>query len=108
MAQIADFLMTHEKMRWAIATGRYQGRLYVSLRANDSSGGAGRLIKRLLGGGNRGGGHSMIAGGSLDVGLDAPEHEWSRVEGKITDAVLQSQGIKDPSQRLYPFRGERF
>jgi nanoRNase/pAp phosphatase (c-di-AMP/oligoRNAs hydrolase) len=54
VAQMADFLLTLEKMQWSIVTARYQGRLHVSLRANDPGAGAGRL-PRLLGGGNRGG-----------------------------------------------------
>ncbi len=104
VAQIADFLLTHEKMRWSIVTGRYQGRLHVSLRTSDPGGGAGRLLKRILGGGNRGGGHTMIAGGSLEVGLDAAELAWHEAEETVTSAFLQSQGIKDPGLRLYPFR----
>lgn len=68
VAQIADFLMTLEKTRWSVVTARYNGRLHVSLRSNDPGAGAGRLLKRLLGGGNRGGGHGMIAGGSLEIG----------------------------------------
>lgn len=104
VSQIADFLLTHEKMRWSLATGRYQARLHVSLRTSDPAGGAGRLLRRLLGGGNRGGGHAMIAGGSVEVGLGAPEHQWRKAEEKVTADFLQSQGVKDPSQRLYPFR----
>ncbi|HAM36294.1 MAG TPA: hypothetical protein DEB40_09370, partial [Elusimicrobia bacterium] len=71
VAQIADFLMTYERCHWALVTGRYAGRLHISLRTDDPSGGAGRLLKRLLWGGNRGGGHSMIAGGSIEVGAEA-------------------------------------
>jgi nanoRNase/pAp phosphatase (c-di-AMP/oligoRNAs hydrolase) len=104
VAQIADFLLTHEKMSWSIVTGRYMGRLHVSLRTSDADGGAGRLLKRLMGGGNRGGGHGMIAGGSAEVGAQAPEVEWRRAEEKIVEAFLNSQGIKDPAARSFPFR----
>src|SRR5437588_7971530 len=47
VAQIADFLLTHEKMTWSIVTCRYMRRLHVSLRTSDPTGGAGRLLKRL-------------------------------------------------------------
>jgi nanoRNase/pAp phosphatase (c-di-AMP/oligoRNAs hydrolase) len=107
VAQIADFLLTLEGMRWSFVTGRYQGRLHLSLRTGDPSERAGTLLKRLLGGGNRGGGHAMIAGGAVEVGLEAPDHEWRQMEEKLTDAFLQSRGIKDPAQRVYPFRTER-
>ena len=105
VAQIADFLLTHERMRWSVVTGRYQGRLHVSLRTTDPRGEAGRLLKRLLGGG-RGGGHAMIAGGSVEVGEGAPEHRWREAEEQMTSAFLQSQGVKDAASRAYPFRDE--
>ncbi|MBI3554362.1 MAG: DHH family phosphoesterase [Elusimicrobia bacterium] len=108
VAQIADFLLTHEKSSWSIVTGRYQARLHVSLRTSDAGGEAGRLLKRLLGGGNRGGGHGMIAGGSVEVGSGAPEIKWRQAEEKIIKAFLQSQGVKDPGQRAYPFRDGSF
>ncbi len=108
VAQIADFLLTHEKMTWSIVTGRYQGRLHVSLRASIAGSGAGRLLKRLLGGGNRGGGHGMIAGGSIEVGVEAPEIKWRQAEEKVVLVFLQSQGLKDPALRAYPFRDRSF
>lgn len=104
VAQIADFLMTHEKMTWSIVTGRYLGRLHVSLRTSDANGGAGRLLRRLLRGGNRGGGHAMIAGGSIEVGEDASEARWQEAEERVTADFLESQGLDDPSRRSYPFR----
>lgn len=104
VAQIADFLLTHEKMTWSVVTGRYQGRLHVSLRTSDPWGGAGRLLKRLLGGGNRGGGHAMIAGGSLEVGAHAPEIRWREAEEKVVASFLQSEGLKMGTRREFPFR----
>lgn len=106
VAQIADFLLTHEKMRWSVVTGRYQNRLHVSLRTSDAQGDAGRLLKRLLGGGNRGGGHAMIAGGSLEL-KEISEIHWRQAEDKTVTDFLRSQGIKDASQRRYPFRDDR-
>ena len=103
VAQMADFLLTLEKMQWSIVTARYQGRLHVSLRANDPGAGAGRLLKRLLGGGNRGGGHGMIAGGSVEVGAAPTEAVWRDAEDKIAVDFLASQGL-DAHDRLRPFR----
>jgi nanoRNase/pAp phosphatase (c-di-AMP/oligoRNAs hydrolase) len=104
VAQTADFLLTLEKMRWSIVTARYQGRLHVSLRSNDPGAGAGRLLKRLLGGGNRGGGHAMIAGGSLEMGPEADESAWREAEDKVVADFLVSQDL-DPLARRWPFRG---
>ncbi|MEK7233741.1 MAG: phosphoesterase [Elusimicrobiota bacterium] len=104
VAQMADFLLTLEKMRWSIVTARFRGRLHVSLRANVPGAGAGRLLKRLLGGGNRGGGHGLIAGGSLEIGADAPQSAWRDTEEKIVRDFLQHQGL-NASGRRRPFRG---
>jgi nanoRNase/pAp phosphatase (c-di-AMP/oligoRNAs hydrolase) len=104
VAQMADFLLTHEKMQWSMATGRYNGRVHVSLRTTNPAGEAGRLLKRLLGGGNRGGGHRMIAGGSIEVGSEAPEQKWQEAENSFTESFLKSRGIEHLSQCQYPFR----
>lgn len=107
VAQIADSLLTHEKMRWSVVTGRYHGKLHVSLRTADSGGEAGRLLRRLLGVG-RGGGHGMIAGGSVVVGPDATEVRWREAEDRVVADFLESQGIKETGARTYPFREDSF
>ncbi len=102
VAQMADFLLTLEKMQWSVVTARYMGRLHVSLRANDAGAEAGRLLKRLLGGGNRGGGHGMIAGGSLELGAGATEAAWREAEDKVVTDFLESQGYgKDALRRPF-------
>ena len=47
VAHMADFLLTHERMRWAFVTGRYDGTLYVSLRTRSRRTHAGRWLHRL-------------------------------------------------------------
>jgi nanoRNase/pAp phosphatase (c-di-AMP/oligoRNAs hydrolase) len=106
-AQIADFLLTHEKMTWSIVTGRYQGKLCVSLRSSDPLAGAGRLLRRLLGGGNRGGGHAMIAGGSIEIGTSAPEITWRHAEEKIAHDFFATQGMRDTLLTTSPFQSGR-
>lgn len=103
VAQLADMMLTLEGMRWSVVTARYNGRLHVSLRANDPAAEAGRLLKRLLGGGNRGGGHAMIAGGSVEVGANPSELAWREAEDKVTKDFLESQHEKTESL-LFPFR----
>ena len=103
VAQIADFLLTLEKTRWSIVTARYAGRLHVSLRAIEPGSEAGRLLKKILGGGNRGGGHAMIAGGSLEIGADAGEQAWREVEDKVAFDFFASQGLGSVEPR-WPFR----
>ncbi len=104
VAQMADFLLTHEKMMWSIVTGRYGGKLHISLRTTNPNEDAGRLLRRLLGGGNRGGGHRMIAGGSVKVGRGASESKWRKAEERVVADFLASRGTTDPKQSSFPFR----
>jgi nanoRNase/pAp phosphatase (c-di-AMP/oligoRNAs hydrolase) len=94
VAQMADLLLTYERAHWAVVTGRCQDRLHVSLRTDDSRGGAGRVLKRILWGGNRGGGHAMVAGGTVQVGEDAPETKWRENEDRLVTAFLANQGLE--------------
>lgn len=104
VAELADFLLTHEGMRWALVTGRYQGNLHLSLRAVSHASNAGKLIKRLLREDEQGGGHRLIAGGKLPVGLDADEATWRAAEAEVLSALLKLRG-HDPDEPLsYPFR----
>jgi len=67
-------------------TARYKGRLHVSLRSNEPGADAGRLLKKLLGGGNRGGGHAMIAGGHVELGGEdrCVDHTRRCIAGEAT------------------------
>ncbi|MBI3297813.1 MAG: DHH family phosphoesterase [Elusimicrobia bacterium] len=104
VAQMADFLLTHERMRWSVVTGRYDGRLHVSLRTSSETTHAGRTLKALLGGGHRAGGHRMIAGGSLEVGHGVPERVWRRAEDGVARAFLRTRGAAAGARPEHPFR----
>ncbi len=105
VAHMADFLLTHEKMKWSIVTGRFGGRLYVSLRTNHRRAQAGKLLWRLLGSGTSAGGHAMIAGGSMTIEKKEEETAWDKAEQEILTNFLGSQGYKEPLVFQYPYRG---
>ena len=65
VAEVADFLVAMDRISWCLATGRYEGRMVLSLRTTDPRGGAERIMKRILWGLGKGGGHGMIAGGAM-------------------------------------------
>src|SRR5256885_7487822 len=61
--EVAEKLVSLERLRWSLATGAYRGELYLSLRLNDRRINAGRLVRELcapLGG--SAGGHGAMAG----------------------------------------------
>lgn len=101
VAQTADFLLTLEKMRWSICTGRYKGQLHVSLRSTNPKARAGRLLRKLLGG--SGGGHQMIAGGAIPLGAEASEQAWHFKEEALTLEFLKALGFVEPFELQFPF-----
>lgn len=66
--EIADLVLRLEGKTWALATGAFGDRLYLSIRTTNPRGDAGRLMRRLLGRRGRGGGHGMTAGGWIRLG----------------------------------------
>ncbi len=131
VAEIADFLLAHERMGWSVVTGRHGGQLYISLRAVRGRG-AGHLLRELLRERGTAGGHGRMAGGQIDIaGLTAFEVEALEEEilgrtlallgfhdraefrpllgrpadgdqGADTLALLQSAGVASEQQRLCP------
>jgi nanoRNase/pAp phosphatase (c-di-AMP/oligoRNAs hydrolase) len=80
VAQMADFLLTYDHANWAFCSGRYKGRLYVSLRTNRTDVQAGEILRDVFENRNLAGGHRTIAGGSMRVGLAQPEEVWESAE----------------------------
>jgi nanoRNase/pAp phosphatase (c-di-AMP/oligoRNAs hydrolase) len=88
--QMADFLLTYERMGWSIATGRYKDRLVVSLRTKNTRGSAGLLLKRLVGKKGRAGGHGMIAGGWVSVPKSHSELAWAETEINLANKFIHA------------------
>lgn len=66
-AEIADLLLTHERMNWSICSVAFQDRLYISIRSTLKKARCSRLIHKVLGKNGSAGGHGMIAGGFLPL-----------------------------------------
>jgi len=98
VAQMADFLLTYDNIKWTFCTGRYKGRLYASLRAAKQDMPAGEILRDVFEDRKLAGGHQSIAGGSAPVGLDAPEEVW-----RAKEAALQLRLVK---RLRLPAKGE--
>ncbi len=87
VSQIADLLLRHERITWALATGRFENTLFVSLRCSHAHANAGGTLKRIVGKRGSAGGHTMMAGGSLT--LDDPTAErWQELETYVVTRLL--------------------
>ncbi|HWR98640.1 MAG TPA: DHH family phosphoesterase [Candidatus Methanoperedens sp.] len=91
VAEIADFLLAHERMGWSIATGRHRGQLHVSLRAIRGRG-AGRLLREMLRERGTAGGHGRMAGGQIDLAGLTP-FEAEALEEELLARLLNLLGF---------------
>ncbi len=87
--QMADFLLTYQQSRWSLCTGRYRGRLQVSLRSNKPGGQVGEILRDAFIAREQAGGHGAIAGGSVRVGAHAPEEAWLHHEQELQERLMK-------------------
>ena len=90
VAEVADFLLSHERMGWSIVSGRQGGQLHVSLRAVRGRG-AGHLLRELLHDRGTAGGHGRMAGGQVDIAGLTP-FEVEALEEELLGRLLALLG----------------
>jgi nanoRNase/pAp phosphatase (c-di-AMP/oligoRNAs hydrolase) len=81
--EIADLLLRMEGKTWSLCTGRYEGRIYLSIRTTNPRANAGQLMRRLVGRRGKGGGHSMLAGGWIEPKTGTPEAAQTRLGERL-------------------------
>jgi nanoRNase/pAp phosphatase (c-di-AMP/oligoRNAs hydrolase) len=96
VAEIADFLLAHERMGWSIVTGRHGGQLYLSLRAIRGRG-AGGILRELLRGRGTAGGHGRMAGGQVDLEGLTP-FEVDALEEELLQDLLALLGFRGKAE----------
>jgi hypothetical protein len=89
VAQMAEYLLTYDRASWAFCTGRYKGRLHISLRTSRPDAQAGEILRDIVDNRKTAGGHRAIAGGSFLVGVKKTDEEWQQRE-----LTLQSRLVK--------------
>ncbi len=80
VAQVADFLLTYERVDWSFCTGRSRGSLYLSLRTNKPNGQASDVLRRVVNDPDEAGGHGGVAGGKIAIPADATEADCAALE----------------------------
>jgi nanoRNase/pAp phosphatase (c-di-AMP/oligoRNAs hydrolase) len=89
VAQMAEYLLTYDRATWAFCTGRYKGRLHISLRTSRPDAQAGEVLRDIVDNRKTAGGHRAIAGGSFLVGAKKTDEEWQQRE-----LILQARLVK--------------
>lgn len=88
-AEIADWLLRLEGVRWVVCVGAYQQNLNVAVRSRHRRGGAGKLALSVIGDQGTAGGHGITAGGQVRLDGRDPEE----VARQVNRAVLSYFGI---------------
>jgi len=65
LAEMSDFLIRVDDVKWALCMGEYDGNLYFSMRTTIRKANAGLLAKKMTHTRGSGGGHAMVAGGRI-------------------------------------------
>lgn len=65
--EVADLLLRLEGKTWALCTGRFNGRVYASIRTSNPRADAGNIMRQLVGKNGKGGGHGRTAGGWVTI-----------------------------------------
>jgi len=98
VAEMADFLLRCEDLRWTMVTGTYEQTLHFSLRSTDKNARAGSLARRVVGVMGSAGGHGQMAGGQVAL-KDADKRTRDRVVKAVTDRFLSDVKAKRSLRR---------
>lgn len=93
VAEMADFLLRGEDMRWSLVSGIYQRTLHFSIRSTDENAHAGSVARKAVGVMGGAGGHGRMAGGQVPLG-DAGKKTRADVVRAVTDLFLDAVKAK--------------
>ncbi|MCC7000191.1 MAG: DHH family phosphoesterase [Deltaproteobacteria bacterium] len=98
VAEIADLMLRYESAHWVVVMGRFHGRAYLSLRTDIEDGGAGHLMRRVVGAKGAAGGHGMIAGGRMFQRVE-DDDTLNSVFDDVVDRFVKELAITDAQPR---------
>lgn len=104
VSMVADFLITYQKANRTFCTGRYHGKLHMSLRLSRPGISAGEILRDIVANKRDAGGHGMIGGGSVKVTDDPESPLWEETETKLTKELLKRLRLPTTKDPYYPFR----
>jgi nanoRNase/pAp phosphatase (c-di-AMP/oligoRNAs hydrolase) len=96
-AEMADLFLRMEGVEWSVAMGSFEGNIYVSVRTIQEDGDAGVLIRRVVRGMGRAGGHNTMAAARLSLTgeCDDDVEEFNAVTGTLRERLLCELGFED-------------
>lgn len=105
VSEIADFLLTYKGMERSLCTGRYKGKLHVSLRSNRPTDETPEILRDIFNDRKEAGGHDRVAGGSFYVaGKDRNESRWQDAETVLVARLLKRLRLPSQADFYAPFQ----
>src|SRR5215831_12230462 len=99
-AEVCDFMIRFEEVDWAVCAGVYQDKLILSVRAAVENANAGEMLKQVVAGLGRAGGHDRRAGGTIPLPSTAPS-AIENMQGELRRRLLRALHIDEcRGQRL--------
>jgi nanoRNase/pAp phosphatase (c-di-AMP/oligoRNAs hydrolase) len=103
-AEVVDFLIRFEEVDYAVCAGVHEDRLILSVRAAVEDAQAGLMLKKVVNGMGRAGGHDRRAGGFIRLSSTAPS-AVEQVQSELRKRLLKVLDIDEcRGQRLVPRR----
>jgi nanoRNase/pAp phosphatase (c-di-AMP/oligoRNAs hydrolase) len=93
VAEMADFLLRVENIETVLCLGHYSSEMILSIRTVRHDMNAGEIIKRVVAGVGKAGGHGMMAGGKIDE-VGPSRKALDEVETLLKTRFLSELGIK--------------
>lgn len=108
VSEIADFLLTYKGMERSLCTGRYRGKLHVSLRSNRLTDETPEILRNIFDNRKEAGGHDRVAGGSFYVrDRDNKGIVWQEAEGLLVSRLLKRLRLPAKADFYRPFEHEK-
>jgi nanoRNase/pAp phosphatase (c-di-AMP/oligoRNAs hydrolase) len=98
VAEMADFLLRLENIETVLCLGHYSSQMILSIRTVRHDLNAGEIIKRIVAGLGKAGGHGMMAGGKIDD-VGPSRKALCEVETLLKGRFLSELGIKKTRPR---------
>ncbi len=103
-AEVCDFMMRFEQVDWVLVGGVCDERMVLSMRTVAPAARAGELLRQVVGGMGRAGGHERRAGGYIPLGSSAPS-AIEEVQSELRRRLLKALKVEEQrGRRLVPLR----
>jgi nanoRNase/pAp phosphatase (c-di-AMP/oligoRNAs hydrolase) len=99
-AEMADFLIRFEEVDWVVCAGVYEDKLILSARSTAEGARAGEVLRRVVNGMGRAGGHDRRAGGTIFLNSTSA-NALEQIQGELRRRLLRALRIDEcRGQRL--------